>query len=129
VIGNLCFTDCSSLSSLTFDSPSSLQLLSFSIPRSLDSINIPDSVEFLHCPVEVKFPHQLALNFGNNSRLQSLDISISVYALWDTGRVVEQPRAFVRLAESTLKAFRSQFEGESKGPGLDRWRRNYWSSA
>jgi hypothetical protein len=99
-----CFMGCKKLSSIPFDSPSRLQVLS-SIPFiSCSSIDIPDSVEVLDADLALNTGRNLVLSFGCNSHLSEIDISLLIWPKRRSPRQIK--RAFVRLPESTLKAFR-----------------------
>jgi hypothetical protein len=105
-----CFFGCRLLESLTFDSPSKVRFL-LSVPSAVDSISpccsidIPDSVEILESPVGTTTRRHLVLSFGRNSDLRGLRITLPPNFEYFNLRA--GPRAFVRLSESTLRAFRS----------------------
>jgi hypothetical protein len=95
---------CKKLSSITFDSPSRLQVLS-SIPFiSCSSIDIPDSLEVLDVDLALNTGRDLVLNFGSNSHLSEINFSLATYPKSEKARPIK--RAFVRLPESTLREFR-----------------------
>jgi hypothetical protein len=116
MIGERAFSTCKSMSSSTFELPSTIRSL-FSIPFfSCSSIDIPDSVEVLISEVCVTSGRHLVLTFGPDSHLHTMHFhALPEYSYRLRG---VKPRIFVRLAESTLKSFRSHFSGgDESGEG------------
>jgi hypothetical protein len=78
----------------------------YSIPfLGCSSIDIPDSVEVLCVQLSLEPDRHLVLTFGPGSRLNGFQTRAA-----DRPRALENAadtRAFVRLSESTLRAFRN----------------------
>jgi hypothetical protein len=68
------------------------------------SIDIPDSLEVLDANLALNTGCDLVMSFGFHSHLSEIDFSLPIYPKRRKPRQIK--RAFVRLPESTLKAFR-----------------------
>jgi hypothetical protein len=92
---------CSSITELTFESPSRLEQLELSIPGDFagGEIQVPDSVIWGNIQVGKDWPGHLVVEFGRDSRIRSA-----------INRINESPGAvgqmFSRFSERTLKKFR-----------------------
>jgi hypothetical protein len=104
-IGIGCFGDCRSLADLTFLQPAHLTELCCLPPIWPGLHEIPDSVEalrFLRAPMGAC---KYALSFGKDSRLKEVKAEQATTRLCG--------RAFLRVASSSLKVFRSTHEFRS----------------
>jgi hypothetical protein len=109
-VGEHCFSMCSSLSSLTFASPSHLrELLGFpaSFKLSLSGfVSIPDSVEILSAPRrQWGLSSPLTLVFGRHSRLRQFRRYLHA-----TSRRPSSGRLLVQFSSGSLKIFRLNIE-------------------
>jgi hypothetical protein len=98
---NQSFTDCPSLTRLTFEHPSNLRVISITFPELCSWVDISDSVESIQSSLQLKIGQYLALAFGPQSRLQQLTLTEQSKAPRPGN-----PRAFLRYPESRLKMFR-----------------------
>jgi hypothetical protein len=101
IIDGLAFCGCSSLSLLTFESPSLLRVFSWELPQRGTRIDIPDSVRFIACQIQLKHSRHAVLNFGAESELDRFHLSNNHY---------RKCGAFIRYSELTLRRFRSRPE-------------------
>jgi hypothetical protein len=117
-IGDACFRTCWELRSLAFEAPSALRRL-LSIPSMCCcEIEVPDSVEVLDSEIFVTQDSDFVISFGARSSLQRIALYESACMLCRTPRPPR--RAFVRLCEVTLRAFRSDlsYDGSELSYGV-----------
>jgi hypothetical protein len=103
------FKRCHSLSDLIFESPSRLRALSDSFPAGVSWVDVPDSVESMHCPMELGRFEYLALAFGPGSQIRYLKFRREPkVGRWPPSRPRPKirPRVFLRFSEALLKKFR-----------------------